>query len=81
MQIWINDPKDGKPSVTLTLLISGFALCAMKLLGSGLEVGSIKLAVFGGGDFAAAVGALGALYAARRHPSMNAKSGDDDAIT
>lgn len=76
MNIWLTDPKTKDPSVTLTLLVTGFGVCMAKLLLSGLAIGSLQLAAFGGGDFAAAVGALGALYAARRHPAMN---GSDNA--
>jgi len=62
--------------VTLTLLVIGFIACLGKLLLSGLELGSFHVNAFGGGDFAAAVGALGALYAARRHPAMNGSAND-----
>jgi hypothetical protein len=77
MSLYLKDT-DGKPSLTATLLVSGFTVCTLKLLVSGLEIGSIKLGVFGGGDYAAAVGALGALYWARRNVS-NANSGSNDA--
>jgi hypothetical protein len=69
--MWLIDPKDKTPSVTLTLLVVGFSVCAAKLLTSGLELGTLKLGVFGGGDFAASVGALGALYWARRNVSTD----------
>lgn len=35
MNIFIPDPKDNKPSVTLTMMIASFALC---LIGSALEM-------------------------------------------
>jgi hypothetical protein len=76
--MWIRDPRNNQPSVTLTLLVIGFIVCTVKLLLGGLEVGAIKLAPFGGGDFAAATGALGALYWARRNAG-NDKDGNDDA--
>jgi hypothetical protein len=66
------DPKDGQKSVTLSAFTIGFIIACLKLLLSGLEIGSIKLAVFSGGDYAAVVGALGAIYWARR----NINSGD-----
>lgn len=52
---------------TRKLFIIGFVVCTLKLLTSGCSFGSVKLGEFGGGDFAAAVGALGAIYAARKH--------------
>jgi len=79
MTIWLTDPKTKEPSVTLTLLVVGFAVCLAKMCFSGLELGALHLSAFGGGDFAASVGSLGALYAARRHPSMNDKDGKNDA--
>ena len=66
MDFWIKDPKTKQRSVTLTLLITGFVVCVIKLLTSGVDIGIVKLAQFGGGDFAASIGALGAIYAARK---------------
>jgi len=74
MSPYLTDPKTGEKSVTLTLLVTGFIICSLKLLTSGIDIGIVKLAVFGGGDFATAVGALGALYWARK--STDANSGD-----
>lgn len=76
--MFLKDPKTNEPSVTLTLLVTGFIVCTLKLLFSGMEIGNIKLSVFGGGDYAAAVGALGALYWARRTTS-NGSDGKNDA--
>ena len=67
INMYLKDPKSGEPSVTLTLLVTGFIICTLKMLTSGIEIGTIKLAQFGGGDFAAAVGALAAVYWARRN--------------
>ncbi len=64
---FIKDPETGKQSVTLTVFVVGFIVCLAKLALSGLEVGSVTLQPFTGGDFAAAVGALGAVYWARRN--------------
>jgi hypothetical protein len=71
--MWIKDPKSGEPSVTLTAFSLGFAVSLLKMLGSGIQVGPVTLSQFGGGDFAAAVGAVGAIYWARR----NAGNTDD----
>lgn len=65
--MYMKDPKTGEKSVTLTLLMVGFAVCLLKLLTSGMIIGTIQLGTFSGSDFATAVGALGALYAARKH--------------
>lgn len=65
--MWIKDPKTGEPSVTITAFICGFIVACLKLLASGLSIGSITLSPFSGGEFAAVVGALGAIYAARKH--------------
>lgn len=65
--MYMKDPKTGEKSVTLTLLMIGFAVCLLKLLTSGIIIGTIQLGTFSGSDFATAVGALGAVYAARKH--------------
>lgn len=68
--MWITDPKTKEKSVTLTAFITGFMVATLKLLISGAEIGSVKLGVFSGGEFAAAVGALGAIYVMRRHKNQ-----------
>jgi hypothetical protein len=75
---FIKDPESGKQSVTLTLLLVGFAVCTLKLLFGGTAIGPLTLSPFSGGDYAAAVGALGALYWARRN-AATASSGKPDA--
>ena len=56
----------GKKSTTLTAFVLGFVAVNLKLLMSGLTVGSYTMSNFGGGDYAAAVAALGAIYVLRR---------------
>lgn len=56
----------GKPSLTATAFIVGFAVVNLKLIFSGVEFNSFKVALFSGGEYAAAVGALGAVYVLRR---------------
>lgn len=63
--------KDGKYSLTAVAFAVGFVICNLKLLLSGLEVGTIKLGVFSGGDYAAAIAALGAVYVLRRNVSIS----------
>ncbi len=67
MNLYLKDPKTGEPSVTLTAFVAGMAVAVLKLLASGITIGSITLSQFSGTDFAAVVGALGALYWARRN--------------
>ena len=47
------------------------AVIVLKLLFSGVSFGSIKLAEFGGTDFATAIAALGSIYIARKHSAFN----------
>lgn len=56
----------GKPSLTATAFIIGFGVVNLKLILSGFEIGNLKIALFSGGEYAAAVGALGAVYVIRR---------------
>lgn len=70
MKAYLNDPETGKPSVTLTAFWLGFIVATVKLLLSGIAIGTVTLSQFGGGDFAAAVGAVAALYWARRNASI-----------
>jgi hypothetical protein len=56
----------GKPSLTATAFIVGFVVVNLKLIFSGFEFENFKLALFSGGEYAAAVGALGAVYVLRR---------------
>jgi hypothetical protein len=67
MKYWLKDPKTNAPSVTVTAFMVGFAVATLKLLVSGLSVGTLTLQVFSGSDYAMVVGALGAIYAARKH--------------
>lgn len=67
MNVWITDPKTKEPSVTLTAFVIGFIVCLFKLVGSGVAIGSIKVAIFSGVDFAAAITALGGVYSLKQH--------------
>jgi hypothetical protein len=64
-KILIKD-SSGKPSVTMTAFVTGFLVVNAKLLISGLTIAGYKMASFGGGDYSAAVAALGAVYVMRR---------------
>lgn len=64
---WISDPKTKEPSVTLTAFVVGFAVCTLKLLLSNVTIGPLTLGAFGGGEYSAAVAALGGVYVLRRN--------------
>lgn len=64
--MWLKDPKTKEKSVTLTAFMAGFAVATFKLLVSGLTLKGFQMAAFTGVDYAAAVGALGAVYVMRR---------------
>jgi hypothetical protein len=66
VRIYLRDPKSGKDSVTLTAFIIGFVVCLAKLALAGMTIRGIDFAPFSGVDFAAAVGALGAIYGYRK---------------
>ena len=67
MDIWLKDPDDNEPSITISLFVLGFVIAAIKLLLSGCTIGVFSMSQFSGVDFAAVVGALGTVYAARKH--------------
>jgi len=57
---------NGKPSLTATAFILGFTVVNLKLIFSGVELNKFKIALFSGGEYAAAVAALGGVYVLRR---------------
>lgn len=56
----------GHPSVTMTAFVLGFITVNLKLLISGLTIGSYTMSAFNGVDYSAAIAALGAIYVTRR---------------
>jgi hypothetical protein len=64
--MWLIDPKTGEKSVTLTMFVIGMIVATLKLALSGITVNKVVFLAFSGTDFAAVVGALGAIYAARK---------------
>jgi hypothetical protein len=56
----------GKPSVTMTAFVTGFVAVNFKLLMSGVTISGFTMTAFTGGEYAAAIGALGAVYVMRR---------------
>jgi hypothetical protein len=67
MNLWFKDPKTGEYSVTLTFFVLGFIVALLKLLFAGMVIMSFKFGEFTGGEFATVVGALGAIYWARKN--------------
>lgn len=65
----------GKKSVTMTTFVWGFAVVNLKLVFSGMTILGLTLAPFTGGEYSAAVGALGAIYVLRRSTDPEAKKG------
>lgn len=65
--MYLTDPKTGKKSATLTILMSTFGICLLKLLIAGVGYGEFTAGPFTGADFATAVGAAGAIYGFRKH--------------
>ncbi len=66
---WIKDPKNDKPSVSLTLLVIGFVTVLAKFLLSGVVIGDATLGSITAGDFGIAISPLAALYWGRRSSS------------
>lgn len=54
--------KDGRVSVTRTAFVLGFVTITLKLLASGISVGSLKIESFTGVDYGASLAALGGVY-------------------
>lgn len=65
--MYLKDPKNGKPSVTLTIFVIGAIVSLLKLLMSGFTIGGLAMSPFTGVDFAAAIAALGGVYTLRRN--------------
>jgi len=65
----------GKKSATMTAFVVGFIVVNTKLILSGVEIGGLTLAPFTGSEYAAAIGALGAVYVLRRSTDPDKKVG------
>lgn len=65
---------EGRKSVTVTSFIYGSIVVNFKLIFSGATVMGITLAPFTGGEYSAAIGALGAIYVLRRNTDPQAKN-------
>lgn len=61
----IKDSK-GDPSVTMTTFVLGSIVVNLKLILSGMEIVGYKMAPFTGGEYSAAIAALGGVYVLRR---------------
>lgn len=61
------DNGSGGIDVVLVMFVLGFIVACVKLLFSGNEIISITMSNFAGSDFAVTVGALGGVYALRKH--------------
>lgn len=63
----------GQKSVTVTVFIWGALAVNIKLLLGGMTLAGTVVPAFGGGDYAAAMAALGAIYVMRRNSADKAK--------
>lgn len=68
----------GKKSTTLTSFVLGFTVINLKLLFGGIAIGDITIAPFTGGEYAAALGALGGIYIFRRSTAPKDEEKKDD---
>lgn len=68
----------GQKSTTVTAFVLGFIVVNLKLLASGLTLAGYEMSAFTGGDYAAAIGALGAVYVMRRATGDKSKGDKDD---
>lgn len=75
--ILLKDPSSGGPSTTRSVFFYGALVCLGKLLVSGMSIKGFNLGSFGGGDFAAAIGALGAIYALDKKVSGSAPTKEE----
>lgn len=65
--MWIKDPKTGKKSVTLTILMTTFVVAITKLALSGFAVNAaLTFEKFSGADFASVIAAVGGIYGFRK---------------
>jgi uncharacterized membrane protein len=75
--MWLSGP-EGKKSVSLTLLVITTAVCLIKLVFAGAEIGAFKMAEFSGTDFAAIVGVFAGLYWGRRQTDAKSVEKKDE---
>lgn len=73
MQKYLFKDSSGKKSLTATVFIWGCLVVNLKLVLSGMTLLGVTLAEFGGGDYAASMGALGAIYVMRRNTDPERK--------
>lgn len=65
MELPLIKDSSGYPSLTATAFVIGIVVANLKLLVSGVDVGSFKLSEFSGMDYAGVIGSLGAVYTLR----------------
>ena len=66
----------GNKSTTVTAFVLGFIVVNLKLLASGLSFGAYEMSAFTGSVYAAAIGALGAIYVMRRATGTKESNND-----
>ena len=65
-RLLFKDPSTGKASITMTSFFLGFLVVNAKLILSGVTIGGVVCSAFTGVDYCSALGALGAIYVARK---------------
>ena len=68
---------DGKRSATMTAFVLGFIVVNLKLILSGVTIGSVTLSPFSGTEYAASLAALGAIYVLRRGQGKEKEENDN----
>ncbi len=66
----------GKRSVTMTAFVLGSIIVNLKLILSGVTISGFTVSPFTGGEYAAAMGALGGIYVLRRSTDPTLKPDD-----
>lgn len=73
------NPYTGKGSITRTAFSTGFIIAGLKLLLSGVRItDTYMLPAFSGVEFAAVVGALGAVYGMSKNNAIKAAEKNED---
>lgn len=77
MNFLIKD-SSGKKSATMTAFVLGFIVVNLKLIFSGITVGSFTIASFTGGEYSSSLISLGAIYVLRRNFGNTDESNKDN---
>ena len=65
---------DGEKSATLTAFVLGFVIVNVKFFLSGTSIGGLEMTALSGGEYAAAIGALGSIYVLNKNTDPKKKA-------